>query len=152
MNGVVEGIFVTAEGSAAMERVDEVRTVEGCGIEGDRYCEGTGFWTRYGDVCQVTLIEGEDLDYIQNELGIGIKEGQHRRNIITRGIRLLDLRKKRFRVGETLLEFDRSRPPCRHVQVLSEPGMTRALKNRGGICARVIRSGNIRAGDSIVGE
>ena len=61
MNGVVEGIFVTAEGSAAMERVDEVHTVEGCGIEGDRYCEGTGFWTRYGDVCQVTLIEGEDL-------------------------------------------------------------------------------------------
>ena len=36
MNGVVEGIFVTAEGSAAMERVDEVTTIEGCGIEGDR--------------------------------------------------------------------------------------------------------------------
>jgi MOSC domain-containing protein YiiM len=137
MNGVVEGIFVTTEGSAAMESVDEVRTVEGCGIEG---------------VCQVTLIEGEDLDYIQNELGIGITEGQHRRNIITRGIRLLDLRKKRFRVGETLLEFDRSRPPCRHVQDLSEPGMTRALRNRGGICARVVRAGSIRPGDSIETE
>ena len=74
MKGVVEGIFVTGEGSAAMERVEEVRTVEGCGIEGDRYCEGTGFWTRYGDVCQVTLIEGEDLDYIQDELGIGVEE------------------------------------------------------------------------------
>jgi len=149
MNGVVEGIFVTTKGSAAMERVDEVRTVEGCGIEGDRYCEGTGYWTQYGDVCQVTLIEGEDLDYIQNELGIGIKEGQHRRNIITRDIRLLELRKKRFRVGEALLEFDRSRPPCRHVQDLSEPGMTRALRHRGGICARVISAGSIRAGDPI---
>src|SRR5215218_11072231 len=79
MKGKVEGIYVTGEGSAAMERVEEVRTIEGCGIEGDRYCVGTGFWTRYGDVCQVTLIEGEDLDYIQTELGIGIKEGQHRR-------------------------------------------------------------------------
>jgi MOSC domain-containing protein YiiM len=152
MNGVVEGIFVTAEGSAAMERVDEVQTVEGCGIKGDRYCEGTGYWTRYGDVCQVTLIEGEDLDYIQDELGLGIKEGQHRRNIITRGVRLLDLRKKRFRVGEALLEFDRSRPPCRHVQDMSEPGMTRALRNRGGICARVVRAGSIRAGDGIESE
>ena len=66
MKGVVEGIFVTSEGSAAMERVEEVQTIEGCGIEGDRYCEGTGFWTRYGDVCQVTLIEGEDLDYIED--------------------------------------------------------------------------------------
>ena len=149
MKGMVEGIFVTGEGSAAMERVEEVRTVEGCGIEGDRYCEGTGFWTRYGDVCQVTLIEGEDLDYIQDELGIGIRNGEHRRNIVTRGIRLRDLRRKTFRIGEAVLEYDRPRPPCRHVQDLSEPGMTRALRNRGGICARVVRAGSIRAGDSI---
>jgi MOSC domain-containing protein YiiM len=152
MKGVVEGIYVTSQGSAAMERVEEVTTVEGCGIEGDRYCEGTGFWTRYGDVCQVTLIEGEDLDFIEDELGISVKDGQHRRNIITRGIRLLDLRRKRFRVGEVLLEFDRSRPPCRHVQDLSEPGMTRALKGRGGICARVIEAGQIRAQDAIAVE
>ena len=152
MKGVVEGIYVTSQGSAAMERVEEVTTVEGCGIEGDRYCEGTGFWTRYGDVCQVTLIEGEDLDFIENELGISVKEGQHRRNIITRGIRLLDLRRKRFRVGEVLLEFDRSRPPCRHVQELSEPGMTRALKGRGGICARVVEPGRIRPQDAIAVE
>ena len=149
MKGTVEEIFVTGEGSAAMERVEEVRTIEGCGIEGDRYCEGTGFWTRYGDVCQVTLIEGEDLDHIESELGIRVRDGQHRRNIITRGIRLLELRRKRFRVGEALLEFDRSRPPCRHVQDLSEPGMTRALKGRGGICARVIEGGRIRARDAI---
>jgi MOSC domain-containing protein YiiM len=149
VKGVVEGIFVTGEGSAKMEQVEEVTTVEGCGIAGDRYCEGTGFWTRYGDVCQVTLIEAEDLDYIEGELGIRVKDGQHRRNIITRGIRLGDLRRKRFRVGEALLEFDRSRPPCRHVQDLSEPGMTRALKGRGGICARVIRAGRIRAQDVI---
>ncbi len=46
MKGVVEKIFVTGQGSAAMESVDEVCTVEGCGIEGDRYCAGTGYWTR----------------------------------------------------------------------------------------------------------
>ena len=149
MKGVVEGIFVTGEGSAPMKRVEEVRTVEGCGIEGDRYCEGTGFWTRYGDVCEVTLIESEDLDYIENELGIAVKNGEHRRNIVTSGIRLVDLRRKRFRIGETVLEYDRPRPPCRHVQDLSEPGMTRALKGRGGICARVVEAGRIRVRDAI---
>ena len=149
MKGVVEGIYVTGEGSAAMERVEEVRTIEGCGIEGDRYCAGTGFWTRYGDVCEVTLIEGEDLDYIEKELGIGVKNGEHRRNIITRGIRLGDLRRKKFRVGEAVLEYDRPRPPCRHVQDLSEPGMTGALKGRGGICARVVQAGSIRVEDAI---
>jgi MOSC domain-containing protein YiiM len=149
MKGVVEEIYVTGEGSAAMERVEEVRTIEGCGIEGDRYCEGTGFWTRYGDVCQVTLIESEDLDYIEGELGIRVKNGEHRRNFVTRGIRLGDLRRKRFRVGEAVLEDDRPRPPCKHVQDLSEPGMTRALKGRGGICARVVKAGRIRTQDAI---
>ena len=152
MKGVVEGIYVTAEGSADMERVEEVQTVEGRGIEGDRYCEGTGFWTRYGDVCEVTLIEGEDLDYIQDDLGIGVKSGEHRRNIVTRGIKLKDLRRKTFRIGKAVLRYDRPRPPCRHVQDLSEPGMTRALRNRGGICARVVTAGNIRAGDTIEKE
>ncbi|MBD0353932.1 MAG: MOSC domain-containing protein [Rubrobacteraceae bacterium] len=149
MNGVVEEIYITPEGSAAMERVEEVRTIEGCGIEGDRYCEGTGFWSRYGDVCEVTLIESEDLDHIQSELGISVKNGEHRRNIITSGIRLGDLRRKRFRIGEAVLEYDRPRPPCKHVQDLSEPGMTRALKGRGGICARVVEAGRIRVRDVI---
>src|SRR3712207_1894004 len=149
MKGIVDGIYVAREGSAAMERVEEARTIVGCGIEGDRYCEGTGFWTPYGDVCEVTLIEGEDLDYIENELGISVGNGEHRRNIITRGIDLNDLRRKRFRIGEAILEYDRPRPPCRHVQDLTEPGMTRALKGRGGVCAKVVEGGRIRAQDAI---
>ncbi len=149
MKGIVEEIYIAPEGSAAMERVEEVRTLEGCGIEGDRYCEGTGYYTPYGDVCEVTLIAAEDLDYIQTELGIRVKNGEHRRNIITRGIDLDSLRRRRFRVGEAVLQYDRPRPPCRHVQDLSEPGMTRALRGRGGICARVVEAGRIRARDAI---
>jgi MOSC domain-containing protein YiiM len=149
VKGIVEEIYIAPEGSAAMERVEEVRTLEGCGIEGDRYCEGTGYYTPYGDVCEVTLIAAEDLDYIQTELGIRVKNGEHRRNIITRGIDLDSLRRRRFRVGEAVLQYDRPRPPCRHVQDLSEPGMTRALRRRGGICARVVEAGRIRARDAI---
>ena len=149
MKGVVEQIYVTGEGSATMERVEEVRTIEGCGIEGDRYCEGTGYWTNYGDVCEVTLIFSEDLEHIERELGISVGNGEHRRNIITRGVSFEDLRRKRFRIGETVLEYDRPRPPCRHIQDLTEPGITRALKGRGGICARVVQAGRIRAHDDI---
>ena len=149
MEGVVEEIYVAREGSAAMERVEEAHTIEGRGIEGDRYCEGTGFYTPYGDVCEVTLISSEDLERIESELGISVMNGEHRRNVITRGISLDDLRGKRFRIGETVLEYDRPRPPCRHVQDLTEPGMTRALRGRGGICARVVEGGTIRARDAI---
>lgn len=146
--GTVEDIFVTSEGSTPMERVEEIRVVEGRGIEGDRYAEGTGFWTRYGDVCQVTLIQGEHLDEIEAE-GLKIKNGEHRRNIVVRGIDLQDLRNRKFRIGEATLRYDRPRPPCRHVQQVTEPGMTKALRNRGGICVHVARGGTIRAGDEI---
>jgi MOSC domain-containing protein YiiM len=150
MTGLVEEIYITSEGSAAMERVEEVRAVAG-GLAGDRYKEGTGYWTRYGDVCEVTLIEAEDLDEIEQEAGLRVNNGEHRRNIVTRGVRLHDLNGSRFRVGEVVLEYDRPRPPCKHVQDVTEPGMTRALRRRrGGICARVIEGGFIRAQDEIV--
>jgi len=61
MKGLVEELYVAGKGSVAMERVEEVRAVAS-GIEGNRCKEGTSYWTPYGDVCQVTLIEGENLD------------------------------------------------------------------------------------------
>lgn len=149
MKGTVEEIYIAPEGSAAMEQVAEIETVEGCGIAGDRYCEGTGYWTGLDYVCEITLISTEDLDYIERELGVRVKNGEHRRNLVTRGVDLDGLRGKRFRIGKAVLEYDRPRPPCRHVQDLTGPGMTRALKGRGGICARVVRSGTIRAADAI---
>lgn len=150
ITGTVEGIYVAPEGSVGMSRVEEIRAIEGCGLEGDRYCKGTGFWTSYGDVCEVTLIEAEDLEEIEEELGLHVADGEHRRNIVTRGISLSGLRGQRFQVGEAILEYDRPRPPCRHIQEVTEPGMTRALKRRGGHCVQVVRSGMIRVEDTIV--
>ena len=149
MLGTVEEIYVAPEGNVDMRRVPEARALVGGGLEGDRYCKGTGFWTRFGDVCEVTLIEAEDLDEIRDEDGIEVHNGEHRRNIITRGIKLGNLEGMRFKIGEAVLEYDRPRPPCRHVQELTEPGMTRALRRRGGICARVVEGGAIRAEDAI---
>ncbi|MGH9034504.1 MAG: MOSC domain-containing protein, partial [Acidimicrobiia bacterium] len=55
-----------------------------------------------------------------------------------------------FRIGEAVLRYDRPRPPCRYIEGLTEPGMTRALAaRRGGICAQVVESGLIRVGDTI---
>ncbi|HVE99842.1 MAG TPA: MOSC domain-containing protein [Rubrobacteraceae bacterium] len=149
MASVVEEIYVTGRGSEPMKRVEEVRAAIG-GLERDRYREGTGYWTVYGDVCEVTLIEGEDLDEMERVDGISVKNGEHRRNIITRGVSLESLRGTSFRIGEALLEYDRPRPPCKHVQDVTESGMTRALRRRGGICARVVEGGRIRARDEIV--
>ena len=148
MEGTVEEIYITDRGSAPMQRVAEVKAVEGGGLEGDRYHLNTGYWTGY-DQCPVTMIAAEDIEEIASSTDISVTNGEHRRNIITRGIALLDLAGKRFRVGDALFEYDQPRPPCRYIQSITQPGMTKALGNRGGICVRVIEGGPIKPGDPI---
>ena len=135
-----------------MLNVDEVEAVAGAGLRGDRYLQRTGYWTGV-DECQVTLIQAEALDQIATDSGIGVSQGEHRRNIVTRGIALKDLVGCRFRVGNALLEYDRPRPPCGYIQGITEKGMTRALGGtRGGICARVVEGGKIRPNDAVLIE
>jgi MOSC domain-containing protein YiiM len=58
-------------------------------------------------------------------------------------------RGERFRVGEVVCEYRGPRSVCRYIERLTEPGMTQALKGRGGICASVIENGTVRVGDEI---
>lgn len=148
MQAIVEEIYVAPGGGAKMQGVEQVEAVAGRGLRGDRYCERTGFYSG-SDECQVTLIEAEGLEEITRATGLHVRNGEHRRNLITRGIRLEDLLGKRFRVGAAVLAYDRPRPPCSYVQSLTEPGMMRALMGRAGICARVVQSGIVRAKDPV---
>jgi MOSC domain-containing protein YiiM len=146
---VVENIFIAPVGGSQMQRVPNVEAVQGKGLTGDRYAERTGYWSG-SDECQITLIEAEGLDEIEAQTSVDVSGGQHRRNIVTRGVDIHELRGKRFRVGGAVLEYDRPRPPCRYIQSVSERGMTKALgRGRGGICARVVESGTISVGDEI---
>lgn len=152
MHGHVETIFVCATGGARMRRVEQAEAVAGAGLRGDRYMQRTGYWTGV-DECQVTLIQAEAIEQIEADSGIAVSEGQHRRNIVTRGISLAYLVGRRFHVGEVLLEYDRPRPPCGYIQTVTQKGMTRALgAARGGICARVVVGGTIRPSDAVVVE
>ncbi len=146
MAGTIEAVFIAIAGGEAMQPVDEVLAVAGRGLDGDRYATRRGYWTDV-DECQVTLIQAEDLDAIA---AVSVAHGEHRRNLVTRGVDLRGLAGWRFRIGEAVLRYDRPRPPCRYIEGLTEPGMTRALAaRRGGICARVVESGPIRVGDTI---
>jgi len=149
MSAAVVRIFVAPAGGSPMQPVEETQAVAGLGIQGDRYSDRSGYWTEV-DECQITLIESECLEEIRAKTGISIEGGEHRRNIVTRGIQLDSLLGKRFQVGTAVFEYDRPRPPCGYIEMLTEPGMTRAMVGRGGICARVVESGLIRANDPIV--
>jgi MOSC domain-containing protein YiiM len=150
MASFVEGIFLAPEAGAQMKSVQAATALEGCGLEGDRYCAGTGHWSRFGRICEVTFIAAEDLDDIERETGVGVKNGEHRRNVVTRGISLRALRRgERFRVGEVVFDYRGPRSVCRYIERLTEPGMTQALKGRGGICTRVTENGTVWVSDEI---
>jgi MOSC domain-containing protein YiiM len=146
----VTDLFITDAGSEPMQSVTEVHAVADGGLRGDRYFNGTGYYSPF-DVCQVTLIAREAVDEINREFGLDLTTGEHRRNIVTEGVDVHDLLDHRFRVGDVLLEGTRPRHPCSHVEQLNEQdGVARALTNgRGGICADVVESGRIGVGDSI---
>ncbi len=150
MVGVIEAIYIAREQGTPVERLVEVEALKGCGLEGDRYCSGTGHWSRFGRDCEVTFVEAEDLDRIQAETGLRLKNGEHRRNVVTRGVSLSDLRRVRFRVGEAVFGYGKPCSVCRHIERVTETGMTQALKGRGGMCAKVIQGGRIRRGDAVV--
>jgi MOSC domain-containing protein YiiM len=150
MGGIVEKIFVAVAGGVAMQTVEQVEAVARSGLRGDRYAQRTGYWSGV-DECEVTLIEAEDLDEITVTTSLRVLNGEHRRNLVTRGIALEDLYGHRFQVGGAVLEYDRPRPPCTYIQKLTQQeGLTSALGRRGGICARVISPGRIRVQDAIV--
>ena len=149
MDGIVTKIFIAAQGGTAMQAVEAAQAIADCGLYGDRYANSRGYYSGT-DECQVTLIESEDLEEIRQSKGLQVENGEHRRNLVTRGIRLESLLGKRFQIGEAVLEYDRPRPPCRYIESLTEPGMTRALIGRGGVCARVVQSGKIRVNAPIV--
>lgn len=147
--GTIEGIYTAPREGAAMQKPMHILAVEGCGLQGDRYCEGTGHWSRFGRVCEVTFIAAEDLEAIERETGVQVNNGEHRRNVVTRGIDPQRLRNRRFWVGEALFEYRGPRSVCRYIERITEPGMTAALRGRGGFCARVIAEGAFSAGDAI---
>jgi MOSC domain-containing protein YiiM len=146
--GLLEAIFIAEAGGMPMRRVPEVEAIVGRGLRGDRYAEGRGYYSK-ADPCEVTLIKAEVLDLIRERWGIEVHEGQHRRNLVVRGLRLRNMEGCRFRIGTVLLEYDRPRPPCGYMERLTQKGMTRALGEGAGIAARVIESGWIHENDPI---
>ena len=124
--------------------VEKVQAEVGSGLVGDHY-GGKGEGKR-----QVTLINGEHVAAIASMLGRAeIDPGLLRRNIMVRGINLLALKDKTFRIGEAVLETTGLCHPCSRMEENLGPGGYNAVRGHGGITARVLQAGTIRVGDTV---
>ena len=73
-----------------------------------------------------------------------------RRNVVVRGINLLALKGRRFRIGSALLEASGECHPCSRMEEILGAGGYNAMRGLGGITARVIEGATIRVGDEVV--
>ncbi len=129
---------------APMQIANVAALIAGRGIEGDHYD------TQRNGPRQVTIIAAEDIVAIAAFLGRDcIMPDVVRRNLVTRGINLIALKGRRFRIGSTLLETSGECAPCSRMETDLGPGGYNAMRGRGGITARVVDGGSIRLGDVV---
>lgn len=99
---------------------------------------------------QVTIIEREVWDRVQEELQAAIPYSARRANLMISGIRLVDTRDQVLRIGETLLRIGGHTTPCERMDEAQE-GLRAKLAPGwgGGAFAQVIAGGTIRVGDFV---
>ena len=92
----VTEIWLTDRAAAPMRRVPTARLVAGQGLEGDRYALGGGTWARYPELeKQLTLIDGADVAAVAAGVGVPLTPGDTRRNLVTTGVDLPALVRRR---------------------------------------------------------
>ena len=151
--GKIVSIHVAAKAEAGMRSLPEVHAVAGRGLEGDRYFDETGTYSRRpGPDRQLTLIEWESLEALTRDYNMDLDPGDARRNLVTRGVPLNHLVGRTFRAGEVLLRGIRLCEPCRHLAGLVQTDVVPGLIHRGGLRAEILTTGTIRVGDPLVEE
>jgi MOSC domain-containing protein YiiM len=148
--GEVVSIHIAANEGEPVIPVDEVRAVEGRGLEGDRYFLRSGKMSRKEDPGrEVTLIEAEAVEALARDHAIELPPGASRRNIMVRGVPLNHLPGVEFEVGEVVLRGIKLCEPCGYLEGLTRPGVREGLKHRGGLNAQIVSGGTIRQGDAV---
>jgi MOSC domain-containing protein YiiM len=148
--GSVVAIFIAPTAAQEMVAVPQVRALADRGLEGDRFFRASWNALKRPDKA-VTLIEAETLESAAAELGVEDLAQRSRRNLVTRGVPLVELLDREFMVGNVRLRGIRLFEPCGHLVKLSGiKGIFDALEHRSGLKAAVVSDGTIRVGDAVL--
>jgi MOSC domain-containing protein YiiM len=148
--GRIEAIHLSDVAGGVMRPVSRVRAVAGVGLEGDRYATARGTYSpEPRPDRQLTLIEAEEIEGLAEREGIRLESGETRRNVSTRGIRLIELVGRRFRIGSLDCEAIRLCEPCQYLNDTIGKPILKPLAHRAGLRAVILTDGEIAVGDEI---
>ncbi|MEM8838202.1 MAG: MOSC domain-containing protein [Pseudomonadota bacterium] len=161
----VESVAIDATHRFSKSVCEEIRLLEGLGVEGDAHMgETVKHRSRVKrdptqpNLRQVHLIHGELFDELSEE-GFDVSPGDLGENVTTRGIALLDLPKGALlELGESaVVEITGLRNPCHQIEDFMPGLLSKVLIHRGegqierktGVMGIVKRGGPIKADDPI---
>jgi MOSC domain-containing protein YiiM len=133
----VAGLWTSpAKNSGRMDARESARAVEGHGLEGCAHA-------RAGTKRQVLFASAAHLD------ALGVEHGRIRENFTIEGADVHDWPVgQRLRVGEAEFEITMVCDPCSRMDEI-RPGLQQELDGKRGMLARVVRTGEVAAGDDV---
>jgi MOSC domain-containing protein YiiM len=133
----VTGLWTSpAKGSGRMDARERVQAIEGQGLEGCAHA-------RAGTKRQVLFASAEHLD------ALGVEYGRIRENFTIEGT---DVHQwpvgQRVGIGTAEFEITMVCDPCSRMDEI-RPGLQEELDGKRGMLARVLKTGEVAAGDSV---
>ena len=99
---------------------------------------------------QVTLINLEEIDTFNKNIGKNVDYKDFRRNIIISGINLSKYINKKIIIQNVVLKIHELCQPCNYLQKkLGIPNLVKMLVNKSGVRAEIITTGFVSVGDNI---
>ena len=146
--GKIIGIQITSDGEGKLASVNQVKAVAGQGLEGDRYFNRTGTYSKkHKPSREGNLYRGGGAGGVAARIRIGIepvgKPPQHHHARVA----LNHLVGKAFRVGEAAFQGLELCEPCGHLEQLTGRQVRAGLVHRGGLRTQILETGIVRVGD-----
>ena len=144
--GKLEWIGLRPARKEAVVSVSQTLAVVDRGLRGDRRMEGSK-----GSARQVSIISVEFIHAIAENLGRDyISPDVLRRNLLVSGINLNALRHQYFKIGDAVFQATAQCHPCSRMETALGKGGLVAMLGYGGLCAKILESGEIKCGDNVV--
>ncbi len=130
---------------ASLLPMKSVDAIKGKGLKNDRK-----FKENNDKKNQLTLIESENINYYNKVSNSSINPLNFRRNIITEGVKLNNLVKKEFLIGDVKVKGHDLCRPCKYLeQLLDQKNLIKELILKGGLRCEILSTGKIFVNDII---
>ena len=147
MSGKIVNLLISKSVESSMLNVNQIVLEVGKGIFGDRYYNQEGTFSNKGKIepdRDVTLIEIEKINQLNEEHNLNLTAEDFRRNIVVSNCDLKALVGKEFQIGEVVLKGIRLCEPCKYLaDKLNEKKALTEMVHKAGLRAEIIKGGSI---------